>query len=205
MEQQMENLEQQFRKRKSMNKWDTLYRCLFFLAFFLALLIANTAWKSEMAWVGFLGENSMLSYQGNGTAGMTLWRELLRQRVIDWCFLVLFSATLPGMWYGAVLTVWQGFSMGFFFVSELARYSIRGMSVFFCICFPQWILYLMAIFCMLKLMTWYRERCIMYGNEKRGRYRGCCVLLSAVYVVGILLEYYVNPYFLSLAGTMVDV
>ncbi len=204
MEDQILTLEKQLRKKNRPDRWITLYRCLFFISFFLAILIANTGWRSEASWVGFLSESSLLSFQRTASSvDVSFLNILLRQRALRWCILVLFSRTLPGMWYGGAFVAWQGFSLSFFFVSVLTRYGIRGMSVFFCICFPQWLIYLAVVFGMLRLMVWYRDWQAIHGNEKRGRYILFCILLSGGYAVGIACEYFINPMFLDMAKKLI--
>ena len=79
------------------------YRCLFFISFFLAILIANTGWRSEASWVGFLSESSLLSFQRTASQWMSLFEHTAATAGIEWCILVLFSRTLPG------IVVWGSF------------------------------------------------------------------------------------------------
>lgn len=210
MTEQLKSVRTYFRKRTGTHVILVVYRCLFFGSFFAAILAANTGWKSEAAWIGFLNENSFLSANIFGQEVMERLFYLLQQRLPCWLLLVSFSQTLPGFFYAGAFAGWQGFSFGFVFSSVLARYGIRGMSVFFVMCFPQWLFYLLSICGVYHLMLQYRGKVRSYteGNgsskaKKRTIYILLCILFSGIYVTGIFLESYVNPYFLNKVAHMI--
>lgn len=204
MTEQIKSVRTYIKKRTGTHAMLVLYRCLFFGSFFAAILAANTGWKSEAAWIGFLNENSFLSVISFERDTMDCFFYLLQQRLPGWLLLVIFSQTLAGWVYAGVFAGWQGFSCGFVFSSVLARYGIRGISVFSMMCFPQWLIYFLSIWCMYHLMLQYRSKRQSYSEvsrdsivKKRTIYILLCILFSGIYIIGVFMESYVNPYFLN--------
>lgn len=181
-----------------------IFWLLFLGCFFAAIFLANIGWKGEASWIGYLSENNLIQ----GVAGSEQIRGqlmvILRQRLPFWLLFVCFSQTFLGLLCGAGFAAWQGISMGFVFSAMLLRYGLRGMLVFGALCFPHYLIYLVSYVLLYRLMLFYRrqkrqkqlwQRSQM-DRQRKAIYVVCCIVLSAVFVLGIALEYYVNPYFL---------
>lgn len=182
-----------------------IFRLLFFGCFFAAIFFANIGWKSEASWIGYLCENNLIQGLAGSERMQGQWIVILRQRLPFWLILVCFGQTLPGLIYGGCFAAWQGISIGFVFSAMLSRFGMRGMLVFGALCFPHGLVYLVVYIFMYRLIFFYRRQKEQRkwrqsdrdNLQKKVIYVVLCVVLSVAFVCGIMLEYYLNPYFLE--------
>lgn len=181
-------------------------RFLFFGCFFLAIFIANTVWQNEAAWIGYLHESCFLELPETLSDGSGNLMIVILSRFPFWISIVLFGPTLAGVMIAQIYSTWQGFALGFLLASFLMRYGVVGVAVFGCMCFPQILLYLIAYVILYHIVFRLHQKRRMTGDmheepelagQRRRAYVMLCILLTTVFVTGMVLESYVNYFFLS--------
>lgn len=178
-----------------------LSRILFFSCFFVAIFAANTIWKNEAAWIGYLHENTLMQFSSEMKLGDNQLGYVLVNRLPIWLCLLLFGRSLFGMLMAEGFAAWQGFAIGFSLAAFMIRYGITGMILFLLTITPQAFVYILS-FCLLYRMICklYRQKRIQFlmgegmteYKTKNHHYIGACLVLSILYVAGILMESYVN-------------
>ncbi|MBQ8662861.1 MAG: stage II sporulation protein M [Eubacterium sp.] len=168
--------------------------------------MANTVWKNEASWIGYLHESSFISGTPDLESGGDNLFAVIISRMPMWILLIVFGRTGFGLLVGQGFVAWQGFSLGFILSSFLIRYGILGIVVFFMTCLPQMVLYGVAygilLFLLCKLHRQKKQAMILgeYYDElsrKQNRYIGVCFVLTTLFCVGIFLESYVNVWLLE--------
>ena len=181
-------------------------RILFFGCFFLGILFANTLWKNEAAWIGYLQENTLKQSLDVLSPGRENLPVVAFMRLPVWTFLVLFGRKTFGIFIGSIYGAWEGFLLGFLLSASMLRHGISGVVVIFGMCFPQIIFYFIAFFGIYSMLFFIHGRRMKDAEQDfvsnkqdltNSRYVGICVLLSMIYVLGILVESYVNYFFLK--------
>lgn len=189
--------------KKTAGKISVLWLCriLFFSCFFVGIFIANTIWKNEAAWIGYLHENMLMQIQEVSAQGGNNFGYVLVSRLPIWICLILFGRNLFGILLAEGFASWQGFAIGFSFAALMIRYGMQGSILFLITITPQGFVYGFS-FCLLYHMICklYRQKRIGYllgeGMEhymvQSRSYIGVCIILTILYFAGIFLESYVN-------------
>lgn len=181
-------------------------RVLFFGCFFLAIFIANTIWQNEAAWIGYLHESCFLELPENLSDGRGNLTVVILSRLPFWVSIVLFGRKLAGIIIAQIYSTWQGFALGFLLASFMIRYGVVGVAVFACMCFPQILVYIIAYTILYHIIfRLYRRKRMTDGVDENPESEGqtfrayilICILLTAVFFAGMILESYVNYFFLS--------
>ena len=198
-----------------------LCRILFFGCFFVAIFVANTIWKNEASWLGYVHETivtgglAKLDSENLFSAkllsealesGIALLQTILLQRLPVWLFLLVFGRSLCGIIGGQIYGACQGFFLGFLLSAMIIRYGFYGVVIFGMMGCPQMIAYIFAYVLLYRknYLLWKRKK----QSEKYGEIqpKGCSVsgtdivgytLLTVLFGVGIFLESYVNVIFLT--------
>lgn len=189
------------RARREGKKADALhYAYLAFLACFVAgILVTNILQQKDVGvrgWSGYWLEN--LRYQE--IDGTELFYFILRERMpISFLFLLMAFTNLA-MAFGAIYIGWQGFCAGTLMSSAVIAYGIKGIFLVLAGMFPHYLCYFFAYFAYLWLM---RQRKNIQAAAQAGSRRWMAFTLSGallffVFVTGIFLESYANPYFLKI-------
>lgn len=192
---------------KTTGKISVLWICriLFFGCFFLAIFLANTIWQNEAAWIGYLHENRFLNLPAEIAEGRENLEYVILTRLPFWVGMVLFGRKLIGLIMAQIYTAWQGFMLGFILAAFMIRYGMMGAIVFFCMCFPQIIFYIIAYMILYHVIfKLYRKKhaakILGEEQEQKGQtaraYVMLCILLTIVFAIGIFFESYVNYFFL---------
>lgn len=188
---------------KTTGKISALWICriLFFGCFFVAIFVANTIWKNEAAWMGYLHENSVLSWIDTNVQDVNNIIYILLCRLPIWLAILIFGRILFGVVLAAVYAGWQGFVIGFVLSAFIMRYGVMGILIFIFSSCPQILLYVLAYWLLYRMICkLYREkRRIMYLGESgvveskvSTGYVGACFVLSTIFLTGVFLESYVN-------------
>lgn len=180
--------------------------CVFFGCFLCGVLSANLRLSDEALWIGFVNENHLLQY--TRTAGSV--REFLffafRYRLIPWIVLILSGAfawgrVLCGAWFG-----WMGFSGGFVFAALLSRHGAKGILLMGGLGFPHIFIYLFTYAILAKLIWIFsRDKKVRKAESFYSAYLKKYIimyyllasLLTGIFLLGAMGEYYIQPYLLE--------
>ena len=180
-------------------------RILFFGCFFLAMILANTLWKNEAAWIGYVHETCFIDINQALRDGSENLLDVALLRLPFWIIIILLGRKGIGIIGADIFGAWQGFALGFLLSAFLIRYGAKGIAAFFCTSFPQILFYFTAYFFLYQVIfnlhqkkqsQTYEEGDVSKRSSVARAYFGICILLSLVFVVGIFIESYVNYFFL---------
>lgn len=178
-----------------------------FLTFFCVGLIAGILviymGKSILLGDGGMFDESTLYHLKYMTVDSNaLFCYVLRKRMIRFLGLAVLSTTYLGLVACMGAAFWYGLSAGAFLTTLTMRYGIKGILLAVISMFPQYLVYVPVV---LALLLWCEE--LFRGIYVRGEYSaadkgfllkkaGRLLALTAVLVVGCMLEAYMNPYLL---------
>ena len=165
------------------------YGTIFLLLFAAGVLGANTFWAEEAFLIGFIGSSRLLQFQAETrSAGGFLWFAL-RYRLSIWISLFLGGAFRIGTAVGMAFCGLSGFCGGFLLTVWIRQNGLKGIFYMAAIGTPQMLLYLPAVFLLLKLISLTRK--------DRTGYWIFGSMLSGIFLLGMLSEYYWNPWILE--------
>lgn len=176
---------------------------LFLIGFFLGILIVNLGHDTWIGNGGLLGAEMMGRLKNSRPAGESLAGYILRYRLSSVCVLALVSTTIVGMPVLCVYICYTGLAAGCLLSVAVVRYGIRGLLFMAGVLFPQVFLLAPAY---IGLFLWaanvnqilYAPRTQLEGYERFGSKfylkKGVQIVgITAVVIIGCLLESYVNP------------
>ena len=170
--------------------------------------------------VGIIGANIINGNQSNGYSiwstyfiekfkyasiqPMELFYYVLEERLPIMMILLLFSVTNWGTIAGVIFLSWQSFAAGFLMAVAVIAYGLKGILLMGAAVFPQYLFYF-PIYIVYIYLTAFLKRNgkTMSGVQKNVSTRGyllflaCCLSMMMLYITGIFLESYVNPYLLK--------
>ena len=180
--------------------------CVFFGCFLIGVFAANLCLSDEALWIGFVNENNLLQFTRGQQEVSAFFAFALRYRLIPWILLMVLGYF---SWGGAVCTAWIGWigvSGGFLFASMIQRHGAKGILLMGGMGLPQYVLYAAAYIIFIHLVwAFHREKkmrraeLLLSGNKKKyvWIYFLFVILVSGVFILGIMTEYYVNPIILE--------
>lgn len=176
---------------------------LFLIGFFMGILIVNLGHDTWIRNGGLLGAEMVNRLKNSRPDGESLVGYILRHRLSSVCVLGLVSTTIVGMPALCAYICYTGLAAGCLLSVAVVRYGIRGILLIAGVLFPQAILLVPAY---IGLFLWaanvnqilYAPRTQLEGYERFGRrfYVKKSVQMAgitAVVIIGCLLESYVNP------------
>lgn len=176
---------------------------LFLIGFFMGILIVNLGHDTWIRNGGLLGAEMVNRLKNSRPDGESLVGYILRHRLSAVCVLGLVSTTIVGMPALCAYICYTGLAAGCLLSVAVVRYGIRGILLIAGVLFPQAILLVPAY---IGLFLWaanvnqilYAPRTQLEGYERFGRrfYLKKSVQMAgitAVVIIGCLLESYVNP------------
>lgn len=180
--------------------------CIFFGCFFLGVLAANLRFSDEALWIGFINENNIRQFLAERQEIRDFLEFALHSRLIPWiiltvCGIFFWGSAVCSMWFG-----WLGFSGGFLFAALIQRHGLKGILIMGGMGFPQYLIYAAAYIILLKLIWLYRKEkksntdILNPKSEKKnlGIYVLFSILITAIFSLGIMAEYYINPLILKM-------
>ena len=158
-------------------------RILFFGCFFVAVILANTVWENEAAWVGYMHQNLLRdTFVGIERYG-NCWN-ILFHRLPVWICLIVLGQSKMGILVANVYAGWEGMLLGLAMSVMVMQYGLLGIVIIFLLIFPQWFAYVTSYVFIYQFIfrIWTK--------------RNYFVVISTFFT-GIFLESYVNVIFLS--------
>lgn len=183
---------------------------VFLFGFFIGVFLMNL-WKNILiTGTGFLDEEMLYQMKYTQIDVHKFFYYVLQKRLTLFAGLAVLATTYLGIvtTYGTFL--WFGFASGMFMAAVSIRYGLKGILLLAAAFLPQYILYVPAFW---LLLNWcYRICCTMYfpariylEPEKQFRSKKSffathglqLLIIFLVVIIGILLESYVNPIFIT--------
>lgn len=183
---------------------------VFLFGFFIGVLSINLWADVFVTNTGFLDEELLYQMKYARIDSEKFFYYVFKQRFLLFVCLAVGATTYLGlvMTYGALL--WFGMAGGIFIAAAAVRYGFKGVLLLTGIFLPQYIIYIPVFW---TLLNWcYYICCILYFpakvyGEAKKQYKnkrtffianGARIfVLFLVVIIGIWLESYVNPIFLT--------
>lgn len=179
-------------------------RLAVFLCFVAGILCANLTDRAQLGGFGIWNGYFIEKFKYARIQPLELFYYVLEERLPVFLLLLLFAATNWGILAGGLFLGWQCFAAGFLMASSVAAYGIKGILLIGTAVFPQYLLYIPIYISYLYLASFWRERAraqILEGKKRQIRdyslFAVLCICMLSVYIAGIFLESYVNPYLLK--------
>lgn len=176
---------------------------LFMSGFFMGILIVNFGHETWISNGSLLGTEMMSRLKNSRPEGGSLVGYVLRHRLSVICVLGLVSTTIVGMPVLCAYICYTGLAAGCLLSVAVVRYGIRGLLFMAGVLFPQALLLIPAY---IGLFLWaadvnqtlYAPRTQLEGYERFSNHfylKKCMQMagITAVVIIGSLLESYVNP------------
>lgn len=188
------------KKEKSWGKADVIqYAYLsFLLCFVLGIFGANLLSKGTggaAGWNSYWMES--LRYQEIG--GTELFYFIFGERIPLFFLFLLLSFTNLSVALGIAYVGWQGFCAGTLMSSAVMAYGIKGIFLILVGMFPHYIFYFLLYFGYLWLMRERKngQRLPQTAGKRRLLFFLAGLLFFFLFITGIFLESYVNPFFVK--------
>lgn len=183
---------------------------LFLTCFFLAVLLANTSWKNEAAWIGYMHETVVQTAVAGIQPGAA-WKQILVWRMIPVLLFLLFGRKKIGVACSYVFVAWQGYALGLALAAMILRYGVSGGLIFGMMGVPHGPIYVLAYGCLfqknLALLQRRKNKDEASGeiNVRRQGGESVCSagdlvglgIILMLFLTGYFLECYVNVIFLN--------
>lgn len=173
------------------------------IGFFMGILIVNFGHETWISNGSLLGTEMMSRLKNSRPEGGSLVGYVLRHRLSVICVLGLVSTTIVGMPVLCAYICYTGLAAGCLLSVAVVRYGIRGLLFMAGVLFPQALLLIPAY---IGLFLWaadvnqtlYAPRTQLEGYERFSHHfylKKCMQMagITAVVIIGSLLESYVNP------------
>lgn len=165
--------------------------------------------------LGILGANMLPWGIGSGVGGWnSYWMENLRHQEITGMglFSFIFSQRMPilvlflalaftnlALMFGIAYIGWQGFCVGTLMSSAVIAYGVKGIFLILVGMLPHYILYFILYFSYVWMMQERKcgQRIPQVGNRRKMVFGLYGILFFFIFVTGIFLESYINPYFVK--------
>ncbi len=176
------------------------------LCFLIGIVGANLIDREQLGGFGIWNTFFLEKFKYAPIRSADLFYYILRQRIPVLAVLLLFVFNNWGTIAGGVFLAWQSFAAGFLMAASVAVYGVKGILLMGTAFFPQYLLYLPLYVAVIYLSAYFRQRTESRfgGTGVGGRklkkiflFFMICAVLLAVYITGIFLESYINPFLLK--------
>ena len=184
--------------------WAQLVKAALLGAFIAGIFMANIMGREAVSNAGILNDYFIEKFQYTNINGENLFFYIIGERLPMLLLLCLLAFSSLGIIGGILALGWQGFSVGFMLSTAIAKYGVKGILLVLGGLFPQYLFYCPVFFLYCCLTAYLRQRMYRESSEalaNRGHIYGVGLLgalgLVAVFVTGIFLESYINPFILK--------
>jgi len=165
--------------------------------FLLGSMLPNLLWRAQWRQNTAASLYLLFCFADRSVSGVEYFLEVLRIRGGFALLCVLCGVTVFGVPLSFLAVILTGLEIGTLLTMSVLQFGIAGGVVGVGLLFPQFVVYLPS--CMGLMEMVYKESSGVWKNqglfpEKTTAYFLRCLLLVAVYLMGILLEVMLNPF-----------
>lgn len=174
-----------------------------FLCFLAGIFCANQIGAQTLGSFGIWNTYFIEKFKYARIQSADLFYHVLKTRMPLLLFLLVLSMTGWGQAAGTAFLAWQGFAGGFLITASVMAYGAKGILLILTAILPQYLLYIPVYLSYLSLASFWKTRVVVADGGKAGRMRGyllfasLCLCMVSIYLTGIFLESYVNPFLLK--------
>ncbi len=170
---------------------------IFTAGVFAGMVIMNLGKSILLENTGLLDEYTLYHMKYMTVDSSALFYYVLKERLGLLLMLAVLSTTYLGLVVCSGMTLWYGICAGSFLAAAVLRYGIKGILFVIVGVFPQYIIYVPA---MVVMLLWCQRIYKKIYLEKTELFipRSLVQLMGIlfVFVIGCVLESFLNPYFL---------
>ncbi len=172
---------------------------LFFSGLVLGILAANIFFRKSLGQVGILGKEFLETYRDTKVDALSLFFYLLRARMGIVAALGVLGFTRWGRLSAYCYSLWLGFSGGLFLAAAAMEKGFSGILLVLAALLPQYLAYIPGILLLFYGIFTRGDQRVRQGGkrEKQVQYWVILLVVTLLFVAGILLETYVNPDFVK--------
>lgn len=180
-----------------------LFLCGFLPGMIFAFLNGTGNEENQMLWL----DSTLLYLQYGEFNYSDMLFYVLKKRLKTLVWIVLFCISGKGYYFLLAGIALAGGFCGFFITECIAYKGMLGSILFFFVLFPQYLCYVYGYYCLLVLLSGNKKANISIDRLSR-KQNGVSldggsefmkkILPVVVVIIGVLLECYVNPFFLKI-------
>lgn len=172
---------------------------LFLAGFLIGMLIPNLSYRFLWKQQAFSAVYLLSTFGKQAVSTGEYLGQIIQMRSGPLFLLLLCGFTVFGVPSAVGAMLMTGMGLGMVFAMSVLEFGLAGGAIALGLLFPQYILYLPALFGVLELV--YKESLGIWRNHgvfprKVGDYLIRSMLFTAIYGAGIFLEWYINPWVL---------
>lgn len=185
-------------KRVSKVKW---LEYVFFGSFFAGIILANLCGKESLGQFGVFNTYFLKQFQYARIQDGDLLAYIIETRTPILAIIILTGMTR--FWYQLqiLFVIWNGGIFGFLCVSGIMNLGPKAIFLMVTALLPQYIFYVLMYLILLKTFGQiHQSKEVVYGSSKESnRFWLLFVsgLVIAVFLLGLLSEAYINPFFVK--------
>lgn len=165
--------------------------------FLLGSMLPNLLWRAQWRQNTTASLYLLFCFADRSVSGIEYFLEVLRIRGGFVLLCVLCGVTIFGVPLSFLAVILTGVEIGTLLTMSVLQFGAAGGVVGLGLLFPQFVVYLPSLMCLMEMV--YKESGGVWKNqgifpEKTTSYFLWCLLLTAIYFVGILLETVLNPF-----------
>lgn len=182
---------------------------LFFLLFLSGVICANISGVVYGRELGAMNEYFINRYMYADIQGRDLFLFLFYERLPRLVLLVVFSIGIYGTLAADGYIGYLGFSVGFLSVIAIMNYGIKGILLMTGFFLPQWLFYGPVVMVWHSELKYYKSggKDLANGPQKQKKHMKFAVsllLAGILFLLGLFMESYVNPFFLQKIIRMIE-
>ena len=173
------------------------------LCFLAGILYANIMDNERLGAFGIWNGYFLEKFKYTRIQSQELFYYVMELRIPVMLLLLLFLFTSWGTLAGGLFLAWQSFAAGFMFAASVVVYGVKGILLVGTAAFPHYLLYILLYIAYLYIASIWKKKSQAVSGEGRMRLRDytlgliVCICIMILYITGIFLESYINPYFLK--------
>lgn len=172
------------------------------LCFVIGIIVANIMEKKHLSEFGIWNTYFIEKFKYTHIDSMEIFLYIFEIRMPAILLLVLLIVTEWGTIAAALFLAWQGFAAGFLMAVAIIGYGLKGILLIATAAFPHYFIYIAIYIVYIYLADFLKGKIQFrsYRNGKNIKTIFLCLivglLILSVYITGVFLESYVNPYLL---------
>ena len=180
---------------------------LFLGGFLTGMLIPNLSYRFLWKQQAFSAVYLLSVFSKNAISGTEYLYQILQMRGIPFFLCILCSFTVFGVPLAVGMMLLTGVKLGMILSMSILEFGLAGGVVSLGLLFPQYLFYLPVIFKVLELA--YQESLGIWKNHgifprKIKSFLLQTVMYTMIYGIGIVLEWYINPWIVRQITRMIN-
>ena len=174
------------------------------LFFTVGIIAANIMNRQQIDGYNIWSTYFVDKFKYSSIRPLELFYYILEERFPVLILLFLFAISNWGKLAGTIFLSWQSFTAGFLMTAAVIAYGAKGILLMGAAVFPQYLIYFPIYIAYIYLAAFLRGKHKADGGISKAAgkkeyilFLSICLFMVGLYITGIFLESYVNPYLLK--------